>query len=253
LFLGTGENAANPWVLNRLGITHVVNAGGLPHGAWEGSRVGRVGEGLNELDALAGVNGDLREDDAELGLKIARMIVAKEMDRLDMEEHGSWEPHSPDSPTSPRKRRRSSLAAFPDPTLSSSADPNLTQRKVQYLNVAIRDTAANVISAHFREVTNFIDTALSDLGEQARVLVHCQAGVSRSPSLVLAYLMISRGMTLDGAWEFVQSARPLIHPNIGFARQLLNFYLDDLGGPRDGCVGFEEWIRANKPIQLGWK
>lgn len=53
----------------------------------------------------------------------------------------------------------------------------------------------------------------------ARVLVHCAVGVSRSASLVLAYLMIHHGFTLLQAINKVKERR-WIFPNKGFLKQL---------------------------------
>lgn len=53
----------------------------------------------------------------------------------------------------------------------------------------------------------------------ARVLVHCAVGVSRSASLVLAYLMIHHGFTLLQAINKVKERR-WIFPNRGFLKQL---------------------------------
>ncbi len=53
-----------------------------------------------------------------------------------------------------------------------------------------------------------------------RVLVHCQAGMSRSPALVLAYLMLRRDMTLGAAYAHLNERRGCICPNYGFRAQL---------------------------------
>lgn len=53
-----------------------------------------------------------------------------------------------------------------------------------------------------------------------RVLVHCSAGISRSSSIVIAFLMCHHNMTLKEAYTFVQHKRPVISPNLGFMRQL---------------------------------
>lgn len=53
----------------------------------------------------------------------------------------------------------------------------------------------------------------------ARVLVHCAVGVSRSASLVLAYLMVHHGFTLLRAINEVKEHR-WIFPNRGFLKQL---------------------------------
>ena len=48
-----------------------------------------------------------------------------------------------------------------------------------------------------------------------RILVHCHAGISRSPSMVAAYLMYN-GFSWDEAVDFIRRRRPEIfpHPNI---------------------------------------
>lgn len=55
------------------------------------------------------------------------------------------------------------------------------------------------------------------------VLVHCLAGVSRSATVVIAYLMWKRGLSLYAARRHVAEVRPWIRPNSGFQRQLQAF------------------------------
>lgn len=55
---------------------------------------------------------------------------------------------------------------------------------------------------------------------EGNILVHCNAGVSRSPAIVIAYLMIVTRMSYDEAYGRVKEARSCIRPNDGFARQL---------------------------------
>eukprot|EP00123_Amoebidium_parasiticum_P022404 comp86682_c0_seq1/m.48487 comp86682_c0_seq1/g.48487 ORF comp86682_c0_seq1/g.48487 comp86682_c0_seq1/m.48487 type:complete len:296 (-) comp86682_c0_seq1:217-1104(-) len=52
------------------------------------------------------------------------------------------------------------------------------------------------------------------------VLVHCQAGVSRSASVVCAYLMKKYNMPVEAALDKIKEARPSIKPNGGFHEQL---------------------------------
>ncbi|KAM9844793.1 LOW QUALITY PROTEIN: dual specificity protein phosphatase 18 [Aulostomus maculatus] len=54
-------------------------------------------------------------------------------------------------------------------------------------------------------------------------LVHCAAGMSRSPALVMAYLMRYRGVTLQQAHRWVQDSRPFVRLNVGFWDQLLQY------------------------------
>ena len=55
------------------------------------------------------------------------------------------------------------------------------------------------------------------------VLVHCMQGVSRSSTVVVAYLMRHRGMTFDTALALAQKKRPRVRPNAGFLSQLQRY------------------------------
>lgn len=66
-------------------------------------------------------------------------------------------------------------------------------------------------------VCDFIETALSAGGA---VFVHCNAGISRSGALVVAFLILRCGMSLAEALAKARAARPLVRPNDGFMRQL---------------------------------
>ena len=53
-----------------------------------------------------------------------------------------------------------------------------------------------------------------------QVLVNCFAGVSRSATIVIAYLMYKNKWNVQDAITFVRSKRPIINPNYGFVAQL---------------------------------
>lgn len=85
--------------------------------------------------------------------------------------------------------------------------------------IVIEDTAAYSITPHFEVV----DKIHEKLEQNRSVLVHCRQGVSRSATIVLAYLMKYQNMTLKTALEKVRELRPIVRPNIGFFNELLAF------------------------------
>jgi protein-tyrosine phosphatase len=52
------------------------------------------------------------------------------------------------------------------------------------------------------------------------VLVHCVAGVSRAPSVVIYYLMQKYGICYNDAYNWVKRKRPIIKLNKQFVKQL---------------------------------
>ncbi|XP_014862351.1 PREDICTED: dual specificity protein phosphatase 14-like [Poecilia mexicana] len=89
---------------------------------------------------------------------------------------------------------------------------------VECLRVPVCDLPCEPLGLHFDRVAERIH------GNRAGgTLVHCAAGRSRSPALVMAYLMRFRGATLRQAHRRVLESRPCIRINAGFWEQLLQY------------------------------
>ena len=56
-----------------------------------------------------------------------------------------------------------------------------------------------------------------------KTFVHCQMGISRSSSFVIAYIMMKYRMKYKEAFEYVKNKREFIYPNDGFVEQLEQF------------------------------
>ncbi|KAM3873858.1 dual specificity protein phosphatase 4 [Diretmus argenteus] len=105
--------------------------------------------------------------------------------------------------------------------LNVSADcPNHFEGTYQYKCIPVEDNHKEDISSWFLEAIEFIDSVRDSSG---RVLVHCHAGISRSATICLAYLMKRKRVRLDEAFEFVRRRRSIISPNFSFMGQLLQF------------------------------
>lgn len=89
---------------------------------------------------------------------------------------------------------------------------------VQYLQVKVNDHKDDDIQQYFDGACAFIEQARH---AGSSVLVHCQKGMSRSTTIVLAYLMKFANMNLINAFSHTKKIRPLISPNVGFMEQLL--------------------------------
>jgi len=82
--------------------------------------------------------------------------------------------------------------------------------------IQLNDTTCSDISSYFNDAINFMK------GDGV-TLVHCRAGISRSSTLIMAYLIERHGWSLNEAFTFTKSKRSCVAPNFGFLGQLQNF------------------------------
>jgi dual specificity phosphatase 12 len=86
-----------------------------------------------------------------------------------------------------------------------------------HLIVPAGDTDTQDLLVHLSRICDFID-AQHDAGR--RVLVHCIAGVSRSPTVVVAYLMRKWRKDLSKTIKYVMGKRNEVWPSPNFMEQL---------------------------------
>ncbi|XP_048866592.1 dual specificity protein phosphatase 22-B-like isoform X1 [Brienomyrus brachyistius] len=108
-------------------------------------------------------------------------------------------------------------------SIHDSAAPLL--QEMTYLCIPASDLPSQDLTQHFKDSIAFIhESRLKGEG----CLVHCLAGVSRSVTLVVAYIMTVTGLGWQDALSAVRVARPCAGPNAGFLRQLEEFQSDQL-------------------------
>lgn len=123
--------------------------------------------------------------------------------------------------------------------------PNAFENEnVEYLNVDIDDEESAVIWPYFKEVATFLGKA--ELTGRSRCLVHCMVGVSRSATLVVAYLMLRNPhLSLRESFYQVKSARDIIAPNPSFARELMRLELTEKKCLKENTIKEEEMVNPN--------
>lgn len=89
---------------------------------------------------------------------------------------------------------------------------------VEELHIEIDDVPMTDFLELFNKTIDFMSNIVHN---NDAVAVHCRAGVSRAPTLVIAYLMKEENMNLFEAFEMIKSKRRFIRPNIGFWKQLI--------------------------------
>ncbi|XP_033883173.3 dual specificity protein phosphatase family protein [Acipenser ruthenus] len=92
-------------------------------------------------------------------------------------------------------------------------------KKIQYYGIAAEDSPEFDLSIYFKAAAQFIHKGLKK--KDGKVLVHCILGMSRSASLVLAYLMLYHHLSLEDVIRKVIQTRA-IYPNRSFLKQLLD-------------------------------
>ncbi|XP_003218549.1 dual specificity protein phosphatase 5 [Anolis carolinensis] len=124
-----------------------------------------------------------------------------------------------------------------------------------YKWIPVEDSHTADISSHFQEAIEFIDCTRREGG---KILVHCEAGISRSPTICMAYLMKMKKFRLEEAFDYIKQRRSLISPNFGFMGQLLQYEAEILSSTpspsvssckRDAVSFFAEELTRSKSFE----
>ncbi|XP_014204662.1 dual specificity protein phosphatase MPK-4 [Copidosoma floridanum] len=99
---------------------------------------------------------------------------------------------------------------------------SLPHIKLKYMQMT--DMPREDLLTSFEDSNQFIQSALDSGG---KVLVHCYFGVSRSATIVIAFVMKKYNFPFDKAFEAVKAKRRFVGPNPGFQAQLKLY--EDMG------------------------
>lgn len=110
---------------------------------------------------------------------------------------------------------------------TQSIENKFESNGLRYIRVPVNDKTSVSILPYFVAAIRFIESVRDENSgkNENRILIHCHAGISRSATITIAYLMYSWKLTMFDAITHVQSKRYIIQPNQGFKNQLLDFYL----------------------------
>ncbi|CAF1116226.1 unnamed protein product, partial [Adineta ricciae] len=86
--------------------------------------------------------------------------------------------------------------------------------------INIGDELGVNIENYFEQTNKFLRLCQN---KNEKVLVHCQMGVSRSSSIILAYLITYHFETLSDAYDHLVNCRRVAAPNFGFFLQLIRY------------------------------
>ena len=105
--------------------------------------------------------------------------------------------------------------------VTANACPDDVKKGRFTLQISVNDSMSQNIVQYFAEVIEFIHAARSV--PNSKLLIHCHAGISRSVSFAIAYVMWAEHLSLEDAYAMIRSYRRCASPNLNFLGQLLTF------------------------------
>lgn len=87
------------------------------------------------------------------------------------------------------------------------------EKEIKYMKIPLKDIIEDSILPYINQCCDFIN-------DSKKILVHCNAGISRSPSIIIAYLIKEKKMKFEEAFNYVKKKRN-IKPNESFYKELM--------------------------------
>jgi len=102
----------------------------------------------------------------------------------------------------------------------------INEKDYRYLHCPLDDFGQSDLSKIWMECFDFISEAKSN---QKNILVHCDGGINRSPTIVVGYLVSREQWTLKQAFDHVLQVRPCVAPREHYLDQLRQLELSTRG------------------------
>jgi len=90
---------------------------------------------------------------------------------------------------------------------------------IHYLSIEMGSSKTAIIGYHIKKIVSFINNAVENNG---KILIHCVKGVSRSSSILIAYLIVMENYSFDDAFNLIKKERSICNPNKNLIDQLRN-------------------------------
>ena len=123
---------------------------------------------------------------------------------------------------------------------------------INVFHAKINDYPYFQISSYFDKTNSFINKAKLSGGN---ILIHCQLGISRSTTCLIAYMIKHLGYTTLSALQHIKRKRPQVMPNFGFIHQLKNYedklkIGDSKNKSDDGDLGDKKPAKTEENLEL---
>ena len=91
---------------------------------------------------------------------------------------------------------------------------------VKYCHLDMIDSPQLNIFQYFGKAFAFIESARKN---NCNILIHCKLGISRSTTILIAYMIKHYGYSVKKSLDLIKSKRKQVNPNNGFINQLYSF------------------------------
>ena len=91
----------------------------------------------------------------------------------------------------------------------------------KYHRVPIYDDYDQHIDQYFEDCFKFINNCKKNKG---RILIHCYAGISRSATITIAYIMKTNNYKFNETFKYVKKHRSIVEPNLDFKKSLKKWF-----------------------------